>query len=180
MVIGLAGRIGTGKTSVGKAVATRLGCRMTSFSTFLRSEALELGVEPTRKALQDLGTEWIEKGWDRFCTTVLNHVGWKAGEDLVVDGIRHFGAVESLRSLIGSDFFVVFIDPPGKAEWERRLLTKGISSIADLEELESHAAEAETSLVGSVSDLRISGDATIEVSIDLILTASADRRDRKP
>lgn len=98
--VAIAGRIGSGKTTLASVLADRLQCPMASFGSYVRSVALQRGLDPAdRAALQDLGEELIGEGWHSFCRSVLNHGGYVSGA-VVVDGIRHVAAITTIRELV--------------------------------------------------------------------------------
>ncbi len=169
-VVGFAGRIGTGKTAVARQVASRISCRWTSFSAFLRGEARTRGLDASRQVLQELGVEWIDQGWNRFCRAILDDVSWHQGESLVVDGVRHVKVVHALREILAPDPFVlVFLDPPEPDEWERRLRAKGIASLHELNQLEIHPAELEVMQVRDLADLILKTTQSVELIADEVV-----------
>ncbi|MBB4360622.1 dephospho-CoA kinase [Bradyrhizobium sp. CIR18] len=100
LLLCFSGQIGSGKSSVSKAVAAALGCRRTGFGDYLRSEIARLGGDPNdRKALQDLGQKRVEDDSAAFCRDVLAAGGFQAGEDFVIDGIRHVAIFERLAAV---------------------------------------------------------------------------------
>lgn len=99
-VIGLSGQLGSGKTSLASILSQRTSWPKAGFGDYLRHIAIERGLGTDRASLQQLGEEQIALGWENFCSTVLNHHGWKRGRGLVVDGIRHVDAVQTLNRLI--------------------------------------------------------------------------------
>jgi adenylate kinase family enzyme len=117
MIVAFAGRIASGKSAVSKAVAEHYSLDRVSFGDAVRSEARRRGDLDTRASLQALGDELIVAGWDVFCALVTGQVDWDGHSSLVVDGVRHLGALDALRRLAGSSgAYLVFVDAP----WERR------------------------------------------------------------
>ena len=53
-----------------------------------------------RPELQQIGEELINKGWDYFCTKFLNFTNWKAGESIIIDGIRHPGFFQEIKNKV--------------------------------------------------------------------------------
>ena len=100
LLLCFSGQIGSGKSSVSSAVAEALGWRRTGFGDYLRSEIARLGGDPSsRKALQDLGQSRVEDDPSAFCRDVLAAGGFRAGDDFVIDGIRHLGIFEILNAI---------------------------------------------------------------------------------
>src|SRR5687768_4023455 len=89
LVIALTGRRGAGKTEIGRAVATKLGWRFASFGDYIRSVARTRGRPESDVVLQDLGGTFVERDPQGLVAAVLDTAGWKPGEPVVVDGIRH-------------------------------------------------------------------------------------------
>jgi dephospho-CoA kinase len=81
-VIGLAGQIAAGKTTIATRLAARLGIPRVSFGDEVRRVAAERGLPADRAVLQDLGEELIAAGWDSFCRAVLAQGAWQPGQPL--------------------------------------------------------------------------------------------------
>jgi ribosome-binding protein aMBF1 (putative translation factor)/dephospho-CoA kinase len=160
LVIGFAGRIGSGKSTLSNEVAKRLGWRRASFGDYLRTLAKSSGLDDkSREVLQGLGSSLIEKGVDDFCRAVLTHYGWNAGEPLVIDGIRHAEVLESLRKLVAPlDLRVVFLDVEEGKRLER-LKAQDERIVENLELVEKDSTEQQVKgLLPDLADLRLSSD----------------------
>lgn len=97
LLLCFSGQIGSGKSSVSRAVAARLGWPQAGFGDFLRAEILrEAGDYHSREALQNLGQRLVKADAEGFCRSVLAAGGFSPGVDFVVDGVRH---VEIFRTL---------------------------------------------------------------------------------
>ena len=95
------GKIGSGKSSISAAFARSRNCRLASFGGFVRYMVEQTGGDPTsRQELQDYGQARVDEDVVAFCDDVLRHAGYKACEDLVIDGIRHVDVFDVLRSLL--------------------------------------------------------------------------------
>jgi len=110
LVVGLAGRQGSGKSWVSTQLAKHYGFTRTSFGDAVRAEASRRGLQNTINVLQDLGEAIIlDWGWERFCQTVLPHAG--TATNIAVDGIRHVAAADTIRrQLSRATFRLVFLD----------------------------------------------------------------------
>jgi gluconate kinase len=101
LVVSFGGRSGSGKSSITAALAEALGWRRASFGDYLRLEIARRGGDPgCRKAQQDLGLSLVENDVEDFCRAVLDCAGFQPGDDLLVDGVRHVKAQESIRSIV--------------------------------------------------------------------------------
>lgn len=121
IVLCFSGGIASGKTSLANRVAERLGLPSASFGSFVRSIAKARGTSEDRSSLQALGEALIEElGWDAFCRAVLDSAGWKPGSSIVVDGIRHLSALNTLRAIVAPIATrLVFVDVPLDVRQER-------------------------------------------------------------
>lgn len=138
--VAIAGRIGSGKTTLASILAGRLNCPMASFGSYVRSVALQWGLDPAdRASLQDVGEDLIAtQGWHSFCRSVLDHGGYVSGA-VVVDGIRHVAAIAAIRELVAPTpcrLVAVSVRDESRAD---RLRVRGITAEA------AQAADAHTS-----------------------------------
>lgn len=119
MIICLAGPRASGKSTTAKSLAALLGWRFFSFGDYVREVARERGLDPQDlPVLQNIGSELIDMGWDSFCNNVLTFYGYN-NENVVIDGIRHVQAVNTLSSITQSRVFLVYLDVPETVQNER-------------------------------------------------------------
>lgn len=111
LLVCFSGKIGSGKTSVSRAVARWLGCDHASFGGFLRDEMARCaGTASNRESLQDLGQSRIEKDAESFCRDVLSAGGFARGQDFVLDGVRHVAVLPHLaRMAAPSEVRLIFL-----------------------------------------------------------------------
>jgi dephospho-CoA kinase len=168
IAVGVAGRIGSGKTTLASKLANRIGCPRASFGEFVRSVAQARGLDSTdRTALQDLGDELIAEGWTPFVEAVLRHADYSAGP-IVIDGIRHRSAIETLRSeLDPTPLVVVAVDTSDDVRRER-LRDRGLNS-DDVSSADSHANESEVDDVIRAADLVFPAHLTADEACSTVL-----------
>ncbi len=123
-VFGFCARAKGGDKEVAREWSRRLHVPLLSFGQWLKEKAEKAGALPTRRVLQQMGQEMIQtQGALEFCLEVLGKLPGSVSipnEKFVIEGIRHAEVLQSLKSLIGEDHFVlVHIERP---EGERRLL----------------------------------------------------------
>lgn len=171
VVLAFAGAIGNGKSTVSAALAAALGCPRTGFGDYIREEAQRRGLDPTsREVLQVVGEQMVLAGWEPFCRAVLARGAWKPGESLVVDGIRHVKAVETLHMLVApATLSLIYLEAPPTVR-ESRLRQKGITDDEQRHRIETHSTEVEVStLLPRIADLRMHSEVTQDVTVQQII-----------
>ena len=168
VVIGLAGQIAAGKTTVATRLAARLGIPRVSFGDEVRRIAAERGLPADRAVLQDLGDELIASGWDSFCRAVLAQAPWQAGQSLVIDGIRHMGAIVTLQQLVApSPLVIVFLEAAPEAR--RARLASREPTAQGPQSADGHPNESELHSVRRVADLVLPNPADPDLTVTALL-----------
>ena len=100
-IVCFSGKIGSGKSSVSKAVAQSIGCQRAGFGDYLRKLILLAGGDPeSRRELQDLGQTLVQNDLSEFCEGLLSDIKYQTGTDLVIDGIRHVKIYDELATIL--------------------------------------------------------------------------------
>ena len=110
VVVGLAGKSGSGKSTVAAALQMRFGFARVSFGDRVRYVAHQRTLPSDRGSLDVLGRALIDElGWDQFCESVL--AGTELAARVVVDGIRHVAAQTTIRKLVApARFGMAFVE----------------------------------------------------------------------
>jgi dephospho-CoA kinase len=170
MIVAFAGRIGSGKSTLSKALASQFSWAWTSFGDAVRREARARGLSEDREVLQDLGNELIGSGWEHFCAVTISQSGWDRDQPLVVDGVRHRGAFDSLRDLASPEHFIlIFVDTP-LARRRAWLVDRGMSE-TEIASADAHSNENELYAVMAAADVVLDNSGTIDAALDWIDTA---------
>ena len=162
LILTFSGPIGSGKTTLSTRVAQFLEWKYVSFGDYIRDIAHQRGLGESREALQRLGASLIEEeGWDNFCNSVLAQVNWAAGQNVVLDGIRHVQALDSLREITKpSEVFLVLLELLGP-ELEARQASRDV--IDHLSQFEAHSTEDQVNTVlPQKADLIVDGRRPVE------------------
>lgn len=116
LVIGIAGRIGAGKTTLGRWLESESNFQYLRYSLVL---AEWFQTEPDAKTrLQEIG--WDVMSGDSQLELNQRLIGRIDGHrDCAVDGLRHPIDFESLMSKFGSRFFLIYIDTPPELRFDR-------------------------------------------------------------
>ena len=157
VIVAFSGAIGAGKSSISKAVAQGLGWSRVSFGDYVRITANQRGLAETRESLQQVGTSLIEAGWENFCRSVLSQAEWQIGQSLIVDGVRHVEALETLRRITAPSEVVLVLVELSESERKLRLEEAG-APIESLDQWASHSTEVQVgTALPRVADLVIDG-----------------------
>lgn len=156
LAVAFAGKLGSGKTTVTRSLAEALGWPRAGFGDYVREAVSRQGLEGTRENLQKIGSQLLNKDPEQFCASVLLSCGWKAGHNLIIDGLRHVETIEIIRRLAyPAALKIVFISVSESTRLER-LQRRGECDVATADR---HSSEQQVgSAVYSRADLVIDGD----------------------
>jgi dephospho-CoA kinase len=116
LVVGIAGRIGSGKTTVGRYLESRYGFQYIRYSEVL---ADWLAKDPeSRTHLQKVGWEVMAGGMQAELNRRLI-ARIRPDVDVAVDGLRHPLDSESLKNTFSDSFYLIYIDSPSRQRFER-------------------------------------------------------------
>lgn len=165
LLLCFSGKIGSGKSSVSTAVAEALGWRRTGFGDYLRAEiARRRGDADDRKALQDLGQARVDDDAVSFCGDVLAAGGFNAGDNFVIDGIRHVSIFDILTQVSKpTEAKLLFL---GAAELTRKARVQPRSDADDFTRASAHRVEAE---LGDALPAHADGVVDSDQSIDRVV-----------
>lgn len=168
VAVGVAGRIGSGKTTLASELANNIECPRASFGDYVRSVAQTRGLDVAdRTALQDLGDQLIGEGWDAFVDAVLRKAGYASGP-IVIDGIRHRMAIDTLRSRLAPTRLVIAAVDLSDDERRQRLRDRGLDS-DDVASADAHANESEVDAVIRAADIVVPANLTVDEACATVL-----------
>ena len=116
LVIGITGRIGAGKTSVGRYLAEQHGFYYTRYSQVLSDWRAQ---DPESKAhLQAVGWEVMEGGMQaELNQRLISRI--QPQQNFAVDGLRHPTDYECLSSAFSLKFHLLYIESSEESRWTR-------------------------------------------------------------
>ncbi len=181
VVLAIAGRIASGKSTVSERIAREWSWSRASFGDYVREVAESRGLDHSRRTLQEIGVELIGQGWESFCKAVLEHGNWEPGTSVVVDGIRHLEAVETIRRLVApAPVFLLFL-AVGEETRLLRLRRRSPEMSDEPCDPESHPTEVQvTSGLSSAAELVLDGEKSLDELVQKIVTFLAARGHRPP
>jgi cytidylate kinase len=169
--LAFSGQLGSGKTTVSRLLAERIGARWNSFGNTVKRIARERGITVERGALQALGADLVSNSPEAFCQRVIREAEPPSRGGLVLDGLRHAAILKHLQQiLLPSPVVLVFVDVD-EAVRLVRMKQRGGAIIEDLRRLESHSTEVEVmaALRGS-ADLRADNSGAATTTVEQIVT----------
>jgi len=111
--IGLAGRIGSGKTTIARYLASKYGFESLSYSGYLKAILERKKMPITPRTLQEAANElWAKKGYNGVTRLLLE--GATLDRNYSIDGIRRSEAVKYLKQIFANNFYLIFRDKPIK------------------------------------------------------------------
>ena len=156
IVLSFAGSIASGKSTLSIEAASSLGWSRISFGDYVRTVARRQGLGESRKVLQAVGASLINQGMEQFCRSVLAQVNWEFGQPLVVDGIRHAEAIDTLRRLVAPLELVLVFIAANELTREARLIHRGLNHHERQQQIEAHSTEVQVQTVlPGIADLTV-------------------------
>ena len=116
LVVGITGRIGSGKTTVGRYLESRYGFQYLRYSEVL-AEWLAKDAE-SKAQLQKVGWEVMAGGMQAELNRRLI-ARIKPDADVAVDGLRHPLDFETLKNTFSDSFHLIYIDSLSRQRFER-------------------------------------------------------------
>lgn len=150
-IIGVGGKIGSGKTYWKNIIASYYNCKSVSFSDWLKDLARNRKVDKIdRGVLQDLGVEMLQRGYEFVLNGILKYASWTGEDILIIDGIRDICFFEYLKKQIyPHQAILLFITVDEKTRMKR------INERHEFLINEAHSAEGNASLVQEGADIII-------------------------
>jgi dephospho-CoA kinase len=149
--VGLAGHIGSGKTTAGKYLAQKYGFQYVRYSQVLKEWISDSSAH--RDRLQGFGWDVMSGGLQaELNARLISRID--ASKNAAIDGLRHPIDFESLTSTFGPSFEMIFLEARQENRFERkqmRFSTLEAFNLADTHPVEAH-----------IDDLRLRVHVTIQ------------------
>ncbi len=180
LIIAFSGLIATGKSELSRSVAAALRWERVSFGDYIRSMARQRNMDPIRRNLQTLGEAIIlEQGWDSYCHSVLKQIGWTPGQPVVLDGLRHSEALDSLKRIASPmEVVLVLLESPDDVR-QSRLSARDACTHDELEQLDTHSTEVQVSgILRTLADLILDSNKPITELTSTVIDWLRERQKR--
>lgn len=151
--VGVAGRMGSGKTSAAKYLSSRYDFQYTRYSQVLQ-DWLSAG-DADRGRLQILGWDVMAGGLQAELNARLI-AGIDRSRSAAIDGVRHRLDFESLSSSLGASFSLVFLEAAAEPRFDR--VRDRFRTFAEFQAADSHPVESHIDGLKPLARLAISTD----------------------
>ncbi|GAP96587.1 AAA family ATPase [Leptolyngbya sp. NIES-2104] len=165
-VLAFSGSIASGKSTLSEELAKVLQWSRVSFGDYVRSVARSQGLTESREVLQAIGADLVERDLEGFCRAVLAQAGWQVGQPIIIDGIRHVKALDSLRKIVAPmKLYLIFV-AVDEATRSVRLLERGVTSMEKYQHLEQDSTEQQVkAALAHTADLVIDSNCLLRESV---------------
>lgn len=159
LIVGITGRIGSGKTTVGRYLESNHGFQYLRYSAVL---ADWLAQDPDSKGrLQEVGWEVMAGGMQaelnrRLLSEIL------PGRDVSVDGLRHPLDYDTLHGSFLSSFHLLFIDSSSQLRFERLKARGKYVDSAAFQSADSHPVERQIDSLRTSAALVINNEGSLQ------------------
>ncbi|NOZ58246.1 MAG: AAA family ATPase [Euryarchaeota archaeon] len=165
VVIGVMGRIGSGKSEASRYIAQRYGGRVFRFSDVLKDVLQRLYLPPRRENFITLGTALRRGFGDGVIARALKRdILASDARVVVVDGVRYPEEVEMIKSFENSVLLYIHASPEVRYQRAVKRGEKGEATISYEEFLKNDGAETEKRIeeLAKLADHRIDNNGTLE------------------
>ena len=157
-IIGISGRIASGKTTLARYLETR-GFYYTRYSMVLAAMMRKQGKEPTRSALQEFGNQiYNQIGQREFGRKLLETLPNQG--NIVIDGLRFADDHAFWIETFGPAFYHVHLEAP--VELRKTRFKNRETNETSFEEAEAHPVEQQISMLRPLAHEIISNEGKIE------------------
>jgi dephospho-CoA kinase len=120
IVVGLIGKIGSGKDTVADYLVKNYGFKMVGFGDVTRDIAKRKKVIPNRRNLLKIQRDYVEKyGEDYFPKKIIQMIKKKGFKKVVANGVRRPVDATTFKRSFGKDFLLVLVKSDSKRRFER-------------------------------------------------------------
>lgn len=173
-VLALAGKINSGKSTIGSLYSKFYDCPYVSFGEYVRYITKQRGLSEVRENWQKVGEELFETDANLFCRAVLAQADWKPGQALVVDGIRHSKISELLREIVAPARYILTVVKVDEQIRKERLHREGVDQNDLIERIESHSTESQVkTILPQIADFIIDGNEPLPELLERLRTISS-------
>lgn len=175
-VIALAGKVNSGKSTIGKQFAESQGWSYVSFGDYVRQVTRDRSLPDVRESWQSVGEELVRTNMEGFCRSVLSQApDWKHGMPLVIDGVRHIEVNNLLMKLVEPSRYVLALVEVDDETRKRRADEEGSGESDLIGKIDAHSTELQVAQVlRHVANYTLKGDDPLPNLINQLKNISLD------
>jgi dephospho-CoA kinase len=160
LIIGIAGRIGAGKTSAATHLSSKHGFRYHRYSQVLANWLADDLEKKSR--LQEIGWEVMSSGKQSELNRRLI-AQLDPNVDTAIDGLRHPIDYESLKVFSRESFQLVYIESPSELRWEHLKGRSRYADFASFQAADSHPVEQQIEALKNSAARVLKNENSLEV-----------------
>ena len=116
-IIGIGGKICSGKSFVAAIISKQYGFPVASFGSYLRFYCHEKKLSDDRENLQDLGEKFVKEKPRQFLLDVIHHfIG--DSSSIIIEGIRHKIILDLIKDVTKKSI-LIFVEADARTRYER-------------------------------------------------------------
>jgi dephospho-CoA kinase len=168
-VISFTGSPQTGKSTLARMLGKHLAFKVVSCGEYVRMIAKQRSIgRPTRRELQDIGQQLVERDAVGFCRGVLALADFSPGHGLIIEGIRHQEVLQTFQTLAAPQpVKLIYLYASLATRKSRETARTGAD---DLSQVDAHKVESQiNSEMKDLADLRIDTSSEVDSSFAQIL-----------
>ena len=151
----ICGGICSGKTYTANLVSKKIEYPIASFGGYLKSYSEKNSLPIGRKALQDIGEEFIKTKPEQFLNDVINYsIG--NSDSIIIEGVRHISIFHLIKSLAETTTSI-FIEADNQTRYERYCSrindSDGFKTFEQFIILDKHSVEKEIQSLKPLCDI---------------------------
>lgn len=170
-LIGISGRICSGKSFLAKKLVKDYNIQIVSFGSYLFSYSTANELKTDRNSLQDLGEQFVKKDPVKFVDNVLAHAG-NINNLIIIEGIRHKIIYDILQDVSSKATFI-YVDEDVNLRYQRYIerVNKIDSKVSFNEflQIDNHIVEQEIESLRQFYDIIINSNDSNEKLLEMII-----------
>jgi len=170
IVIGISGKIGTGKTTVANYLYERYGFLFLTFKTLVEAECKKRGLPLSRENQQAIGSKIFDDMGPGGMADALLFMA-ESADRVVIEAFRHLAVVKAFKHKLGDRYSHIYLNANDEVRFERikqreSEKDKGINSLDELRKVENNEIEK------GILDIEEYSDIVVDTSDELLKVQS--------
>ncbi len=169
VVLGVGGKIGSGKTTLCSALSDRVGWPFITLRNYLLARAGP-GFGGSRRELQELGARLLNQPLSLLCEDILAYADWRPDSGLILDGLRSGSLIREFREVVAPTPFLLAYVETNELTRINRYSERTASEEMEIREAETHPMEKDSAdLLKDMADIVVRGDLQLEEEVRIVI-----------